>query len=199
VYAVIGLGNPGTKYRNTRHNLGVWAVERLAESLQASSFTVKGGCLFQRVEFETESLLFLLPQTFMNRSGEAAQPLLHYYKITADRVIVVYDELDLQPGVLRLKRGGSAGGHRGVEDLIRHLGTQDFFRVRIGIGHPRRSGLPQMDASDWVLGVPSAEDMKVLRAGSELAAEAVKTLVSEGLAAAQTRFHGRLPGAEGEE
>ena len=188
MYAIVGLGNPGAQYAQTRHNLGFWVVDLLSKKL-GSKLKSKGACEFARAQSGGEDLLLIKPQSFMNRSGEAAQPLLAFFKIPIENVIVVYDELDLDPGILKLRRGGGAGGHNGLQDMITQLGSADFFRVRIGIGHPRRAGIPQMDPADWVLGEATGDQRKALEESASRAAEAALILASEGLESAQQKFH----------
>lgn len=132
---VVGLGNPGPEYAATRHNAGFWFVECLAHRL---------GCTLKRearfhgfvAHARADDLWLLQPQTFMNRSGIAVVALARFYRILPERILIVHDELDLPPGSLRLKFGGGLGGHNGLKDIVPHLGTQDFWRLRIGIGHP---------------------------------------------------------------
>ncbi len=190
MFAVIGLGNPGREYQDTRHNLGFWAVQSLAASLgTGGKFKQKGACLIQRVDIDAEQVLLVLPQDFMNRSGAATKPLLSFFKIGPSQLIVIHDELDFDPGIVRVKLGGSAAGHLGLEDIVRELGTQDFYRIRIGIGHPRRSETPLMEIPDWVLSVPRAEETTVLHESAVQAGQAAKTLIAAGLEAAQRKFH----------
>jgi PTH1 family peptidyl-tRNA hydrolase len=137
VRLVVGLGNPGPEYSETRHNAGFWFCERLAARLgvafarEARFHGLVAKCRLASAEFH-----LLLPQTFMNRSGLAVQALMHFYRIAPAETLVVHDELDIPPGQLRLKFGGGLGGHNGLKDIASHLGTQDFWRLRIGIGHP---------------------------------------------------------------
>ncbi len=207
MYALIGLGNPGSQYERTRHNAGFWAVERLAARLGSRSWQQRGGSLFCRVMApgaggEQQELLLIEPQQYMNRSGQAARPLLAFFKVPPARTIVLHDELDIPPGELRLKLGGSAGGHRGVTDLAAQLGTKEFYRVRIGIGHPSRgsavegelkgeAGNSDQDVSSWVLGVPKKAELEAIEAAAEDAGAAAELLIREGLQAAQQRFHGK--------
>ena len=132
---IVGLGNPGAEYSETRHNAGFWFCERLARDLNVplareSRFRGIAG------NARSEGLWLLLPQTFMNRSGESVQALAHFYRIEPAEMLVVHDELDLPPGQMRLKFGGGLGGHNGLKDISSRLGTQDYWRLRIGIGHP---------------------------------------------------------------
>lgn len=135
---IVGLGNPGEQYEDTRHNAGAWFVERLArrnnESLKQDS---KYQGLTGRIRFNGQEVKLLIPQTFMNLSGQSVAPLANFFKISADKILVAHDELDLDPGVIRLKQGGGHGGHNGLRDIIAKLGNnRDFARLRIGIGHP---------------------------------------------------------------
>ena len=209
MYALIGLGNPGSQYERTRHNAGFWAIERLAARLGVAprAWQQKGGALFCRTtvrcERGDEELLLIEPQQYMNRSGQSARPLLAFFKVPPSRTIVLHDELDIPPGELRLKIGGSSGGHRGVNDLAAQLGTKEFYRIRIGIGHPRRaggddampgdSGHSEQDVAAWVLGVPKQSELELIEAAADDAGAATELLIAEGLQAAQQRFHGKKP------
>ena len=132
---VVGLGNPGPEYSETRHNAGFWFCERLAARLGA---TLSREARFHGLvgQARSEGVWFLLPQTYMNRSGQAVGALARFHKIAPAQIIVVHDELDIPPGQLRIKYGGGLGGHNGLKDITAHLGTQDYWRLRIGIGHP---------------------------------------------------------------
>lgn len=218
MFAVVGLGNPGTNYAGTRHNIGFRIVKSLADAGGASSgrWQQKFGNDFLRTTIADESCLLLLPQRFMNLSGETSVPLLKYFKVSTEELIVVHDELDLAPGVIRLRRGGSAAGHRGVKDIIRHLGMDDFLRVRVGIGHPRRMAEnppieaqagnvefnqgdrahEDMDVSDWVLGRPGPKEKELLEKAVLDGANAVEILIAKGLEAAQRKYHRKQQGEQ---
>ena len=146
---IVGLGNPGPKYEATRHNVGFWFVDNLAQS-KGASFRLENK--FQGESCQTtldgNSLWLLKPATYMNNSGQAVRSLAQFYKIPADHILVVHDELDIPPGELRLKKGGGHGGHNGLRDIISHMGNNDFLRLRIGIGHPGNS----RDVTNYVLG-----------------------------------------------
>ena len=134
---IVGLGNPGAEYSQTRHNAGFWFCEQLADKLRLSwSSESRFHAQVASLRHAGEPLWLLLPQTFMNRSGQAVRALMQFYRLTPAEVLVVHDELDLPPGQLRLKFGGGAGGHNGLKDISAHLGTQDYWRLRIGSGHP---------------------------------------------------------------
>ena len=166
----------------------------------------KGGVLFQRVILGQSDCLLAMPQLYMNRSGAAVGPFLRFFRIPAERLVVVHDELDLVPGVVRIKFGGSTAGHLGLEDLVREIGCGDFFRIRVGVGHPRRerSGVSvgadgeqgavfEQDVSNWVLGKPCEEEALLLAEAEGRAADAVRCLVLHGLGEAQKRFHSLPP------
>ncbi len=134
---VVGLGNPGPDYSETRHNAGFWFCERLARELGASfSRESRYHGLVAKCRLASADFFMLMPQTFMNRSGQSVQALMHFYRIEPAEMLVVHDELDIPPGQLRLKFGGGLGGHNGLKDITAHLGTQDYWRLRVGIGHP---------------------------------------------------------------
>jgi PTH1 family peptidyl-tRNA hydrolase len=130
---IVGLGNPGAEYSETRHNAGFWFCERLAQDL---GITLNHESRFHGYVGRSGNTWLLLPQTFMNRSGQAVLALAHFYRILPDEILVAHDELDIPPGQLRLKYGGGLGGHNGLKDISSRLSTQDYWRLRIGIGHP---------------------------------------------------------------
>ena len=132
---VVGLGNPGAEYSETRHNAGFWFCERLARELGVS-FSKEARFHGFAANARNDGVWLLMPQTFMNRSGQSVAALARFYRIEPAEILVVHDELDIPPGQLRLKFGGGLGGHNGLKDITAHLGTQDFWRLRIGIGHP---------------------------------------------------------------
>jgi peptidyl-tRNA hydrolase, PTH1 family len=152
---IVGLGNPGGKYADTRHNVGFHWLCRLAETLQISfKSEMKFHGLCASITQGDEQVWLLMPQTYMNASGMAVAALSRFYKISPDQILVVHDELDLLPGTAKLKLGGGAGGHNGLKDIITHLTTQDFWRLRIGIGHPGNKHA----VVDYVLHPPRKEE-----------------------------------------
>ncbi len=154
---IVGLGNPGGSYRDTRHNTGFLALDLMARGARVSFLEQpRFHALAARASFSGGSLWLLKPQTYMNLSGEAVQPFCAYYRIEPDEVLVGHDELDLLPGVMKLKFGGGNAGHNGLKDITLRLGTPDFWRLRIGIGHPRVF-CPQQEVYDWVLHAPGPE------------------------------------------
>jgi len=156
---IVGLGNPGREYESTRHNAGFWWVDEFAR-LHKLDFRseAKFHGLTARGQLHGHEVLLLKPQTFMNVSGRAVAALVQFYKIDPAEMLVVHDELDLPPGVARLKMGGGHGGHNGLKDIIAHLGTKDFWRLRLGIGHPGE----RAEVSDYVLNDPRREDRELI-------------------------------------
>lgn len=191
-YLVVGLGNPGPTYVFTRHNVGFWAVDDLADR-HGARFTLSA-----RHRAETTSvtlapspgsdaikLILAKPTTYMNESGRAVQAVAGFHKIPVSNIIAIHDELDLGPGQLRLKLGGGDNGHNGLKSMRAHLGSGDFLRVRVGIGRP----LGRQPAADWVLAKLRPGDADALRVDAAIAADAVEHLVRDGLDAAQNRFN----------
>lgn len=155
---IVGLGNPGREYAATRHNAGAWFVERLAPRLPAE-FRVQAK--FHALVAGGEPRL-VLPQTFMNRSGLAVAALARFYRVAPAEILVAHDELDLKPGTVKLKHGGGFAGHNGLKDISDQLGTSEFWRLRIGIGHPRDGVLSEQEVADYVLRPPSAEERSAI-------------------------------------
>lgn len=152
---IVGLGNPGPEYVQTRHNVGFWLVHELVEKQKASlTLEPKFKGYVTQFEVNKKPLRVLLPNTYMNLSGQSVGAFCNFYKIKPDEIIVVHDELDLPPGTARLKMDGGDGGHNGLRDIISHLGTKQFYRLRLGIGHPGNRD----DVSDYVLHRPSLDD-----------------------------------------
>lgn len=181
-----GLGNPGAGYHPTRHNVGFWLADRLAEREGASWKAEKRfhGEL-ARLRLPDGELLLLKPMTFMNRSGQAIRTVADFYKIPASEILVAHDELDLPAGTARLKRGGGHGGHNGLRDVHRHLGTPDYLRLRIGIGHPGQA----REVIDYVLSKPTRDEAEAIDGALTRTVEALEILMREGWDRACTRLH----------
>ena len=191
---IVGLGNPGAEYAKTRHNAGFWFCERLARELGGSLAKeprFHGVVGQMRGQTREESVWLLLPQTFMNRSGQAVQALMQFYRIEADEMLVVHDELDLPPGALRLKFGGGLGGHNGLKDITAHLGTQDYWRLRVGIGHPG----DRDEVVNYVLKPPRSEESAALDAALERALQAWPLLARGEWPAAMQKLNAKPGGA----
>lgn len=198
---IVGLGNPGSEYAKTRHNAGFWFCERLARELgvnlahESRFHGMVGQLREQRGHVRAEGLWFLLPQTYMNRSGQAVAALMRFYRIEAVDMLVVHDELDLPPGSLRLKFGGGLGGHNGLKDITAHLGTQDYWRLRVGIGHPG----DRDEVVNYVLKPPRREEGELIDAALDRALVAWPGLSSGDWPAAMQKLNGKpaAPTTEG--
>lgn len=196
MWLIAGLGNPGREYEKTRHNVGFLVVDVLARRHGAASFTSKFKSEIAQATVRGQSALLLKPQTFMNLSGQSVQPAMAFFKIPLEHVIVVHDDLDLELGQIKLKRGGSAAGHNGLKSIDSQIGP-DYLRVRAGIGHPR-SKAPEGSAKSGgvvghVLGGFKGKDAEEAALLVESCADAVESLIAEGLEKAQMRFHGQKP------
>ncbi|MFM8248342.1 MAG: aminoacyl-tRNA hydrolase [Acidimicrobiaceae bacterium] len=191
-FLIVGLGNPGTKYSRTRHNVGFEAIELLATRLNATLKAGRDRALFAEVNTtvntQTKHLLLAMPTTFMNESGNAVGPLARRYAISDPlKIIVVHDELDLEPGVVKIKSGGGLAGHNGLASITQHLKTQDFLRVRIGVGKPPS----KEQGGDHVLSKIPARERELLDISVQVAADAVQLIVAEGLDAAMRNINAR--------
>jgi PTH1 family peptidyl-tRNA hydrolase len=187
---IVGLGNPGPDYSETRHNAGFWFCERLARELGVSfSRESRYHGLVAKCRHASADFWLLLPQTFMNRSGQAVQALAHFYRIAPAEMLIVHDELDIPPGQLRLKFGGGLGGHNGLKDITSHLGTQDYWRLRVGIGHPG----DRNEVVNYVLKPPRKEEMREMDGALERALLAWPLLAKRDFNAALQTINARPP------
>ena len=186
MYLIVGLGNPGPEYENTRHNLGFRVINELASRLGLKSLRSKHQSFIGEGEIAGHKVLLAEPQTFMNNSGAAVRELMSWYKIEAKNLIVIYDDVDLEVGQIRLREKGSAGGHHGIESLIAHVGTTEFARIRIGISRPSLTG----DVADYVLQKIPPAQREPLDEAVLTAADAVTSIITDGLAVAMNRFNG---------
>ena len=185
-WLLVGLGNPGNQYAATRHNMGFMALDRLAD---------REGFRFNKLRFRAwtgqwkvgdRQVLVMKPQTYMNLSGESVGEAARFYKIPADHVLVISDDVSLPAGKLRIRGGGSAGGHNGLKNIIQHLGTDRFPRIKVGVGSPRPG---EHDMVDWVMGKPMGEDRTAVEDALDRAGDAAKTLITEGIDRAMNRFN----------
>lgn len=181
---VVGLGNPGREYSATRHNVGFMAVDELAARWGVANWREKFGALVAEHRGQ-ETVLLVKPQTYMNLSGQAVSALVRWHKLPVDDIVVVYDDIDLPAGRLRLRPAGGAGGHRGIESLLAHLGRDSFARVRIGVGRPP----DYMETADYVLGRFSAEEQPLMVETVKRAASAVEAVLKDGLAKAANEYN----------
>jgi peptidyl-tRNA hydrolase, PTH1 family len=185
VKAIVGLGNPGPKYDKTRHNAGFWVIDAIAGRLGVAVDQPAAKSLLALTAWEGVELLLVKPLTYMNASGEAVSAIARRYQLVPEEILVVYDDLDLVPGVIRMRAKGRAGSHNGMRSIINYLGTQDFPRLRIGIG-PVPDGVRGVD---YVLGTPAKDEWARLQAAVEAAAQAALTWVVDGVEAAMSRFN----------
>ena len=185
-WLIVGLGNPGSKYENTRHNMGFKTIDLLAEKLNVPVNKVKFKAVYNTVNFAGCKCLIMKPQTYMNLSGEAVREAAQFYKIPADHVLVIYDVISLPVGKLRVRPTGSAGGHNGIKNIIAHLGTQEFPRVKIGVGAPEGA---DKDMVDWVIGAPSQAERKILAESFEKAIDAAEAIIKNGCQKAMNQFN----------
>ena len=185
-WLIVGLGNPGQKYEHTRHNMGFLTVDLLAEKLNVKLNKVKFKSAYNIVRFGGQKCLVMKPQTYMNLSGEAVREAVQFYKIPADHVLVIYDDVSLPVGKLRVRPTGSAGGHNGIKNIIAHLGTQDFPRIKIGTGAPAGGGAEMID---WVIGVPSQAERKILVESFERAIQAAEDILENGCQKAMNDYN----------
>ena len=184
---IVGLGNPGPEYEATRHNVGFWFVDQLADKLKIS---LAPQAKFYGRAGRSSELWLLQPTTYMNRSGQSVAALANFYKISPAEILVIHDELDLPPGGIRLKQGGGNGGHNGLKDIQAKLGTPDFWRLRLGIGHPRTLGLSQQVA-DFVLHQPRKEELPDIEHALARCQLAWPKLSAGDFAGAQQQLHGK--------
>ena len=189
MFMIAGLGNPGKEYENTRHNVGFQVIDRLAEELGIQVNEKKHFALCGKGLLAGQRVLLLKPQTYMNNSGQSIRAAADFYQIPPEQILVVSDDINLPQGQLRLRLKGSAGGHNGLKSIIAHLGSQDFPRLRVGVG-----GKPEgWDLADYVLGKLKGNDAETMDEAFRKAAEAVKYLVEEGGEAAQNKYNQKPP------
>ncbi len=190
MYLIAGLGNPGREYRDSRHNFGFMVIDRLAERLNVQFNKEQMKALTVTAPYEGRRLLLVKPQTYMNDSGRAVVPLLRYYKIPQDHLFVIHDDMDLPFGTLRIRPNGSNGGQKGMGSIITQLGSQEFCRLRCGIGHPPG----QMEVIDFVLNKFGKEDEELLPAILEKASSCVLDFTTKGYTWCMNHYNGRVEG-----
>lgn len=188
MYIIVGLGNPGKQYAHTRHNVGFDTIDILAERYHISMDIKKHKAVCGKGVIEGQRVVLARPQTFMNLSGESVRELVDFYKIDPEEeLIVIYDDISLEPGQLRIRPKGSAGGHNGIKNIIAHLGTQVFKRVKVGIGEKPKG----WDLADYVLGRFPSEERNLVDEAIREAAKAVEVILDEGIEAAMNRYNAK--------
>ena len=189
-WLIVGLGNPGREYEKTRHNAGFRAIDRIAEKLGVRIDKLKFQGLYAQVNTATGKLFLLKPQTYMNLSGRSVLQLSAFFKVPPARINVLFYDISLEPGKLRLRKDGSAGGHNGIKSIIQELGSQDFPRVKIGGGAKPH---PEYDLADWVLSTFTPQEEKALGPAIDRAADAALAIIDHGVPEAANRFNGSHP------
>ena len=186
-WLIVGLGNPGREYEKTRHNAGFRALDILADKLGCKVDKAKFQGMYGQVTYKGRKLLLLKPLTYMNLSGRSILQLSAFFHVPPQNIIVLFDDISLEPGRLRIRKDGSAGGHNGIKSIIAELGSQDFPRVKIGVGAKPH---PDFDLADWVLSAFSAQEEKALQPALERAADAALAIVELGIPEASNRYGG---------
>ena len=189
-WLIVGLGNPGKEYAHTRHNAGFRALDVLAGKLGCKVDKLKFQGLYCQVNYQGRKVFLLKPQTYMNLSGKSVLQLSSYFNIPPQRIIVLFDDISLAPGRLRIRGDGSAGGHNGIKSIIAEIGSQDFPRVKIGVGGKAH---PDQDLADHVLSGFSSREEKDLASALDRAAEAALTIMDKGVPEAANRYNGSMP------
>ena len=189
-WLIVGLGNPGKEYARTRHNAGFRAIDIIASKLGCKIDKAKFQGLYGQVNYAGKKLLLLKPQTYMNLSGRSVLQLSAYFHVPPQRIIVLFDDISLEPGRLRIRADGSAGGHNGIKSIISEIGSQDFPRVKIGVGAKAH---PEQDLAEWVLSVFSESEEVALVSALERAAEAALCIIDHGVPEAANRYNGSHP------
>lgn len=187
MYIIAGLGNPTKEYDKTRHNVGFEVIDRLAEHIGVDVTEKKHRAFCAKGVLDGHKVILAKPQTFMNLSGESLRTMMDFYKVTPQEIIVIYDDINLEPGQLRVRPHGSAGGHNGIKSIIAHLGTQEFPRIRVGVG----AKPPRMDLADYVLSRFSKGEQELMEDAFKEAALAASMIVSSGTEPAMNRFNGK--------
>jgi PTH1 family peptidyl-tRNA hydrolase len=185
MYLIVGLGNPESDYSNTRHNMGFDVINKLAKKHEIELSRSKFDGIYGTGIIENEKVILLKPQTYMNLSGDSLIQFKDFYKIPNDKIIVIYDDIDIDPGIIRIRQKGSPGTHNGVKSVVHRLNSDEFLRVRVGIGKPDEN----MDLVSHVIGFISEEDKKTLTDGIMKATEAIEEILKNGVMSAMNKFN----------
>ena len=185
MYLIIGLGNPEEEYRKTRHNMGFNAINKIAEQYGIKVNKSKFQGLYESAIIEGKKVMLIKPQTYMNLSGECIKQFVDFYKISKEEILVIYDDMDIEPGKIKIRKKGGAGGHNGMKSIIKMLGTEEFARIRTGIGRPEHSG----DDINYVIGAIPEEEIPKLQEGVEKAKEAVIEILKNGIDSAMNKLN----------
>lgn len=185
---LIGLGNPGEKYLNTKHNIGFSFIDSFAKQIDSKLNESKFDSLLNNKVIDNHKIIIMKPQTFMNDSGVAVKKVKNFYKITTDKIIVIYDDLDLEIGQIKIKKGGGSGGHNGINSIIKEIGTKEFIRIRIGIGKPKEKSM----TNKYVLSKFTKDDQKIVNNINTLAKEIIYSVVFKSISFAMNTFNSKI-------
>ena len=185
MYLIIGLGNPEEEYSKTRHNMGFNTINKLAQKYNIKITKTKYEGLYETGEIEGQKVILIKPQTYMNLSGNCVKQFVDFYKVEKENILVIYDDMDIEPGTIKIRKKGSAGGHNGMKSIIQMLGTEEFPRIRIGIGRPEHNG----DEINYVIGAIPKEEIPKLEEGTEKAKEAIIEILKNGIDKAMNKFN----------
>ena len=185
MYIIIGLGNPTSQYQATRHNIGFDVITRISDDYRIPLDFKKHKAICGKGMIDGEKVILAQPQTFMNLSGESVRELVDFYKVPSENIIVIYDDISLEVGQLRLRKKGSAGGHNGIKSIIAHLGTEEFPRIKVGVGDKPKG----WDLADHVLSRFNEDERPIIRQAIEKSSEAVKTILIEGMEPAMNIYN----------
>lgn len=185
MYLIVGLGNPEEEYKNTRHNMGVDTINKLANDYNIEMNKQKFKAIYGMGTIEGEKVILLKPQTYMNLSGESIIEWVNFYKLAMDKLIIVYDDIDVEPATIKIRKKGSAGSHNGMKSVIQSLNTENFTRIRVGIGKPEYKG----DMINYVIGKLPKEEYEELQKGTELAKKAIVEILANGVDIAMNKFN----------
>lgn len=185
MYLIIGLGNPEEEYSKTRHNMGFDTINKLAKKYNIEINKNKFQGLYETATIEGQKVVLIKPQTYMNLSGNCVKEFVDFYKIENENILVIYDDMDIEPGTIKIRKKGSAGGHNGMKSIIQILRTEEFPRIRIGIGRPEHNG----DEINYVIGAIPDEEIPKLEEGTENAKEAIIEILKNGIDSAMNKFN----------
>ena len=185
MYLIIGLGNPEEEYGKTRHNMGFNTINKIAEQYKIEINKTKFQGLCENAIIEGQKVILVKPQTYMNLSGECVRQFADFHKVEKENIIIIYDDMDFEPSQVKIRKKGHAGGHNGIKSIIQHLGTDEFPRIRIGIGRPKHNG----DEINYVIGAIPEEEIPKLNEGIEKAKEAVIEILKNGIDSAMNKFN----------
>ena len=188
MYLIVGLGNPESDYAKTRHNMGFNVINKISEKYNIEVNKTKFKGLVGNGIVEGEKVILLKPQTFMNLSGESVIEAMNFYKITEDELVIIYDDIDIEPGNIRIRKNGSAGTHNGMKSIIEHIKTERFIRVRVGIGKPKE----HIDMISHVIGHIPEEELKALDEGTTIAKDATVEIIKNGVDSAMNKFNKKV-------